>query len=42
MNNNLCSYYSLSNYKIGDYNKHQTLLSLSNTKTRKAEIVSFI
>ena len=40
MDNNLYLYYGLSSYKIGNYNKHQTLLSPSNTKVRKTKVAS--
>ena len=42
INNNLYLYYSLSNHKIGEYSKHQTILSPGNVKARKAVVISFM
>jgi len=42
IDNNLYLYYSHSDHKIGDYNKHQTILSPSNIKAGKAEVISFM
>jgi len=32
----------MTDYKIGDYNKHQTILFPNNVKARKAEVISFM
>jgi len=34
--------HNISDHKIGDYNKHQTILSPGNVKARKAKVIYFM